>query len=227
MSTNKKLEKQKSTINHICKLVDMVDKSGEASKRYRKYLSAMSVDEFHQFMLTLKNGEDVLYVNMPNLQKHGISLENNLAVSEKLGVKFFQRLKIVDPTTGKRFLTPKKYALIHLPVRRQIQTIKTGISVPVDDKHVDTMTGSVTGVSRAAKLTLPENYVLYSKGLTESIKELMKVRGGDTDAQIVAYDKIHKTGNYSLAEIDQLGTRAISTITLNTLLKTIHIDNNI
>ena len=228
MATDKKkADKQKHIIDLICQKVDLVDKSKEASTRYRKYLSAMSTEEFHAFMLMLKNGEDVLYVNIPNLKDHGVSLDNNLKVAEKLGVQFYQRLKIIDPTTGKRFLTPRKYAVIHLPVRRQIQTIKSGISVPVDDKHIDTMTGQVTGVSRSAKLTLPENYVLYSIGLEKSIAELVKVRGGDTDAQLVAYDRIHKTGSFTLTEMLQLPSRAVSSVTFNNFLKTMHIDNNI
>lgn len=228
MATDKKkADKQKAIIDLICQKVDLVDVSLETSTRYRKYLTAMSPEEFHEYMLMLKNGDDVLYVHMPNLKSHGISLENNLKAAEKLGVSIYQRLSVVDPSTGKRFLTPKKYALIHLPVRRQIQTIKSGISVPTDDKHIDTMTGQVTGVSRSAKITLPENYVLHARGLDKSIIELVKVRGGDTDAQIHAYDKIHKTGTFTLAETMQLGTRAVSSITFNNMLKTMHIDNNI
>lgn len=228
MATGKKLaDKQKETIELICSLVDKVDVSKEASTRYRKYLSAMSPEAFQDFMMKLKKGEDVLYVNMPNLKKHGVSLDNNLKVAKSLGVEFYKRLRVKDPTTGKTYLTPRKYAVIDLPVRRQIQTIKSGISVPTDDRHIDAMTGQVTGISRAAKLTTPENFVLYSKGLEKSITELVKVRGGDTEAQIEAYNQIYETGSFSLKEIQALNTRAVSSITLNNLLKTMHIDNNI
>lgn len=227
MSDKKLAEKQKKIIEMICEKVDKVDVSKEASTRYRKYLSKMSPEEFKEFMTLLKEGKDVLYVNIPNLKKHGVSLENNLKVAPELGVDFFKRLKVVDPTTGKQYVTPRKYMVVHLPIRRQIQTIQSGISVPTDNTHIDAMTGQVTGVSRAAKLTTPENYVLYSKGLHKSITELMKVRGGDVTAQIEAYNKIHEQGTFSLNQMSQLGTRATASTTLNILFKTMHIDNNI
>lgn len=51
----------KSTIDLICGLCDKVDLGGEASNRYRTILSKMTPAEFEEFMLSLKNGEDVLY----------------------------------------------------------------------------------------------------------------------------------------------------------------------
>lgn len=224
--SNKK-ELMKSTIDLIVSHVNMVDRTGEAGNRYQALLSKMSYEEFNDFMLSLKNGDDILYVNIPNLSKKGVTFENNVKVAEKLGVQFFQRLRITDPNTGKKFITPKRYCVIDLPVRRQIQTIKTGISVADDDNHIDPTTGQVVGVSKSASLSSPEALILYSRGLNKSLEEMLKVRGGDTDAQRYAYTKLQQTGSVSLSEVEQLGTRATSTDTLSTYLKAMHIDNNL
>lgn len=220
-------KKMKSTIELICSLCDKVDTGGDASNRYRTILSKMTDDEFHEFMLSLKNQDDVLYVNIPNLKEKHVTFENNVKVAKELGVDFFKRLSIVDPKTGKRFLTPQKYAIMHLPIRRQIQTISSGISVATDDSKIDPTTGQVVGDSQAASISTPETFILYSKGLEKSIVELTKVRGGDNDAMRYAYRKLNETGSSSIAEVMELGTRATSTVTLNNMLTAMHIDNNI
>lgn len=220
-------KKMKSTIDLICGLCDKVDLGGEASNRYRTILSKMTPAEFEEFMLSLKNGEDVLYVNIPNLQKKNVTFENNIKVAKSLGVDFFKRLSIVDQHTGKRFLTPLKYAIFHLPLRRQIQTIGSGISVATDESKIDPTTGQVVGDSQAASVSTPETFILYSKGLQKSIVELTKVRGGDTEAMRYAYNNLNTTGSCSIEEVMQLNTRATSTVTLNNMLTAMHIDNNI
>lgn len=220
-------KKMKTTIDLICDLCDKVDLGGEASKRYRTILSKMTPEEFDGFMTSLKNGEDVLYVNIPNLQKKHVTFENNIKVAKSLGVDFFKRLSIVDPKTGKRFLTPLKYAIFHVPVRRQIQTISSGISVATDESKIDPTTGQVVGTSQAASISTPETFILYSKGLQKSIVELTKVRGGDTEAMRYAYNNLNNTGSCSIEEVMELGTRATSTVTLNNMLTAMHIDNNI
>lgn len=224
MSSN---PKKASTIDMICTYCDKVDKTKEASKRYRTALEAMSDNEFHEFMETLRDGSDVLYINVPNLKPKGISFENNLKVAKELNVKFFQRLIITDPKTKKEYLTPREYCILHLPIRRQIQTIESGLSVAEDDSRVDPTTGQVVGASQAASLSVPETFVLYSKGLINSNIEMTKIRGGDNDAMRAVYNNLIETGTANLEDGFSTGTRATSTETLATVLKAMHIDNNI
>lgn len=219
--------KRKSTTDMICKWMDKVDKTKEASTRYREVLTAMSDEEFHAFMESLRDGEDVLYVNIPNLKNKGVTFENNLTVGKQLGIEFFQHLTITDAKTGKEFLTPKKYIILHLPIRRQIQTIESGLSVADDESRIDPTTGQVVGSSQAASLSVPETFVLYSKGLLKSNIEMTKVRGGDTDALQAVYGALIETGQATLEDGFAPGTRATSTETLGTYLKAMHIDNNI
>ena len=150
-----------------------------------------------------------------------------MKVSKELGINFFKRLYITDPHTGKRYLTNKSYAIFDLPVRRQIQTIKSGLSVATDTSKVDPTTGQVVGDSQAASISTPETFILYSKQLNKSIVELTKIRGGDNDALRHTYRRLEETGEATIEEAMRLGTTATSTVTLNTMLKAMHIDNNI
>lgn len=226
---NAKLQEKRKAevIDFIVKHVNMIDKSGEAGERYQKYLTAMSLSDFHAYMTDLKEGNDILYVNVPNLKKRHVTLENNLKVAKEIGVEFFQRLKIVDPISGKTHLTPRKYLILHLPVRRQIQTIKSGLSYAVDNSKIDPSTGQVVGDSRSAALSTPEALILYSKGMNKAITELVKVRGGDVQAQRWAYRSMYETGSFTIQGAQELGTRAVSSETLSTYLKAMHVDNNI
>lgn len=219
--------KRKATIELICDWMDKIDTNKEASTRYREAFTAMSDDEFHEFMESLKNGEDVLYVNIPNLKRKGVSFERNLKIGEELGVKFFQHLIITDPKTGKEFKTPQKYAIFDIPVRRQIQTIESGLAVADDDSRVDPTTGQVVGSSQAASLSVPETFVLYSKGLMKSNVEMTKIRGGDNDAKQAVYTALIETGSATLEDGFATGTRATSTETMSAIFKAMHIDNNL
>lgn len=224
MALNKK---QKATIDKIVEYVDKIDKTKRTGQMYRETLSALTEEQFHDYMLSLKNGEDTLYIQLPNLMEKGVTFENNLKVAKELGIDFFKKLRIVDPKTGKRFLTNKKYCILHLPVRRQIQTIDSGISTATDDTKIDPTTGQVIMDSQAAMLSIPETFVLYSRGLNKSIVELTKIRGGDTEAMRDTYRKLEQTGSATVTEAMKLGTRAQSTVTLNNMFKAMHIDNNI
>lgn len=219
--------KRKSTIELICGWLDKIDKTKEASTRYREAFSKMSDERFHEFMLSLKNKEDVLYVNIPNLVTKGISFDNNLKVAKELGITFFHHLYITDPKTGKEFRTPEKYAIFDTPVRRQIQTIASGLAVADDDSRTDPTTGQVVGSSQAASLSINETYVLYSKRLNKSNVEMSKVRGGDREAMQAVYSQLIESGSATLEDAFATGTRATSTDTVGALFKAMHIDNNL
>lgn len=220
-------QKREEVSKLIYDVLKQIDPSGQEANRYKTLFSKMNDKQFEEYMISLRDKQDVIYVNIPSLKKRTITFENNVKVAKKLGIDFFKRLKIVDPTTGKYFLTPHKYAIFHLPVRRQIQTIKSGLSTATDNNTIDPTTGQVVGDSKAASLSTPETFILYSKGLKKSIVELTKVRGGDNDAMRHIYRKLEQTGSATLEEAFDLGTRATSTETLNTYFRTIHIDSNL
>ena len=144
-----------------------------------------------------------------------------------MGVDFFQRISQVDPETGKRYSGTRKYLVIHLPVRRQIQMISDKISVQEGSGKRDALSGQITQGTRGSSLSYPETLVLYSQGLDKSITELVKARGGDETASRMLNEEILSTGNASLSNIQKLPTRAKSSETLSTILTAMHIKNNL
>lgn len=194
---------------------------------YEKYFASLSDKQFHSLMEWLRDKIQVLPYYYQNLDKERIDLEKLYDLCESLGIKLHQRITKTDPVTGVRFTTPEKYAILKLPVRRQKQHLVHGKSVAPHSKHVDVLTGQVTGVSKTSAITLPELMVLESAGLESVITEFLKVRGGDNTALREARRQTLDTGSYTLKSVEELNSRPTSTETLSATLKAMHLDNQV
>lgn len=219
---------RKAAQDLILKWIKEIDPSGVNHDMYKNDIfPSMSDKAFDDWMQLIRDKKDYIFVNMPNLKGKKLTVANNLNVAKKMGVEFFQRISQIDNDTGKRYTGTRKYLVIHLPIRRQIQMIADKISVQEGSGKRDALSGQVTQGTRGSSISYPETLVLYSQGLDRSITELVKARGGDEMASRLLKDEIIATGNASLANIENLPTRAKSTDTLSTMLTAMHIKNNL
>lgn len=204
-----------------------VDPSKVNTKLMESFLKAMDDKAFEAYYKAIKEGNDFIPIVMENLNGIRITTQNNLRVAKAWGVEFFQRVWTTDPTTGTLYLTPKKYPVMHLPIRRQIQTLENKSSIPEDNKHIDEMTDQPTGVSKGSSMSFPESLVMYSQGYEKCILEFIKFRGGDLKLMTEMEKQIRDTGGVSMDSLSAMSkTRVRSTLTLSTLLKGAHLDNN-
>lgn len=210
----------------ILDAVKRLDPSGKNLENTRNMLASMSDAQFDLYMQRMEREEDFISMNYENLTTSAISVENNLKVAEDVGHEFFEQIYATDASTGRTFLTPKKYIVIDLPVRRQIQMLVKKISVPDDNIHLDELTDQPTGVSKGGSLSYPEMLLLFSKGLQSSIVEFLKFRGGDLKAMDAMEKSIRETGEANIEYLSQSNTKAKATQTMSTLLKGMHLDNN-
>lgn len=199
----------------------------ENARVFEEQLNRLSDAQFDAYIGKLESGEATVSLTAPNLSKHKLTIENNLRVAKLLGHDFFERLWLTDPVTNVLYLTPVKYMVVDLPLRRQQQLLVEKMSVPEDNNHIDELTGQPAGVSAAARVSFPELQVLYAQGLDASIEELIKFRGGDIKAFQAMNREIVNTGGASMASIKRVPTRVKSTETLSTILKAMHLDNTL
>lgn len=213
----------------IYKWVDKLIPGGGQSEKFKALFADMSDAQFHKYMEDLRDGREILTVQVPNLTKTKLSIENNFKVAKELGHEFFQRLWLTDPATGRTYLTPRHYLVIDLPFRRQQQMLVKKSSIPETNRHVDEMSGQPSGDSHSSSLTFPELQVLYARGCNKSIEELIKFRGGDTKAFLAMNRVAAETGGVSLDAVsNSLGpTRVKSTETLGVLLQAAHLSHNL
>jgi len=218
---------RKQIINELLTIFNIADKTGENGKRYKQMLTAMTDVEFGTFMIGLKDDtpDDRLWYSTQNMTQNIIDIDDMLSAAEYLGLEVFEHLWITDEITGERFKTPQKYIIVEIPVRRAQQYHDHKISVPSDDRKIDNLSGQVTGDSRSANITSPEMLALIQRNLPNTALELVKVRGGDTEAYDEFSRSCYETGTGSLEGLSP-HSRSRSSVTVQMYLLGMMLDSD-
>lgn len=203
------------------------DPSGINAKQYEDVFTKMSDSEFDVFMQKMISGENPLSGTVPNFSNVKAGVQNNIKLAASMGYEMYKRIWVEDPITGKRFLTPLKHLVYEVNVCRQTQTLDHKISVAKDNTHVDERTGQPTGDSRSAQCSGPELMMLKSRGLTSSITEMMKFRGGDNTSMRHLDTSIIRTGTGSMNAIPGARERMPKSVqTMSAILAGMMFENN-
>lgn len=173
-------DKKKKITDHIVKTISLLEPK-ENAKKWKDRLDKMTDEQFNFFMEALRDEKEVLTIDTPNMKVH-LQYENCKKAAEYLGIDFFHHLRIKDPITKVEYVTPQKYMVLELPIRRLQQTVYEKMSIPVDDKKIDGLTGQVTGDDRACSITYPEIQALKAQGFKDVLNELVVSRGGNINA---------------------------------------------
>lgn len=196
------------------------------SDRIRKELDGLSDEQFHQFMEDLRDGKDWITLVEPNGVSWGADVQRNLALAESFGVKFHERVWSPDSATGTPMLSNRPMLVLLLPDRRQQQHLTSKYSIASDSDTIDELTGQPTGDSKTSAISFPQALINQSRGLTSSNTEFYGVRGGNPKAFEAANRMIMESGQASMEDILQVGTRAKSTETLGNFFWAQHLENN-
>ena len=194
----------------------------ENHKLYKDRFKQMSNKEFDQFISDLDEGKVKLSVIAPNNSDIKLDPKKNMSIANELGYDFFQHIKMTN--NDMEYITPNKYMVLNIPVRRAAQLLTKKISIPSDDKSIDLTTGQVTGKSKASKITMPELQLLTSMGLKDSVVELMKVRGGDLGAKNAMTNLLLKQGSVSQKILNNYATGVVSTKTMKAYFRSMMIN---
>jgi hypothetical protein len=220
-----KTDKRKLVEEKILSIMKTIDPGLTNYNRYEEMFKNMSDEEFDIFMNDLKEGKIKLTLLTPNLKVY-IKQEDLLKAADDLGLELFERLRFKDKATGKYFLTPNKYLITKLPVRRTRQFLMHKLSIAENDKRIDALTGQVTSDDKASSISYPEAQLMYARGLNNCITEFMKVRGGDIHAFATFKQQLEETGSVQMNTLDQ-NTLPRSAVVLSAVLKSMYFDNNL
>jgi hypothetical protein len=202
---------------------------GSQNKRiYSDIFAVMPDDEFEKFIKGLESGERPLAIIAEELGPVTLDVARNLDLADKWGYKFFERIWM-DPQNGSPpYLSNDEYLVVDLPLKRQAQFLIKKISIPEDNRSIDTFTGQPTGKSKGSKISWPELQILAALGgFDETIAEFFKFRGGDLQGFNAMNNMIANTGGVSLNAIGSLGTKVKAVQSLSTLLTSMHLTNTI
>lgn len=189
---------RKAAMAVLEKELGMLDKTGNSVRFYKENLGKLDDAQFDDFVELCARREEFISLIIPNFQGDGLTFEHLLAVGDKLGHEFFEQVWLTDRVTGITYLTPEKYMIIVIPLRRQSQSLMTKMSVATDNSHIDTLSGQPTGDSKTSRLSFIEMQFLNNQGIDAAVEELMKVRGGNMLAMANFDQQVIETGSGSL-----------------------------
>lgn len=194
---------------------------------YKSLFASMNDVEFEQFILDLESGKKNLAIIAPNFGKQRLETGRNFEIARELGHEFFQRIWMPAKAGMPQYLTPIKYLVIDLPLRRQAQLLDKKLSVADDNNSIDNMTGQPTGKSKGSKISYPEVQVLAALNQEKALTEFLKYRGGDEKGYTAMNTMISRTGRVSMNAIKPYSGTVKSTQVLSTLLSGMHLKNNL
>lgn len=218
---------RKQITEFIVNSIDKILPDGNNKKRTQKFLDSMTNEEFVNYVRKLGNEEARLTLIAPNGAKVKLSTERNIQVAKELGIELYQRIWFSTPDGRGKYLSPHKYMILMLPVRRQCQILTKKISIPQDNKSMDTLTGQPAGKSKGSKISFPELQTLSAQNLIMSLQEMLHYRGGDNRGKQIMDTRIHDTGDVSIKAIENYRGDVESTMTLSAYLTAMHLRNNL
>lgn len=191
-----------------------------------EYLNNLSDKAFKDYVERLKMG-DIIPLQAENMTDQVVDTDKMMKVGKKLGVKFHQRITMIDNITGEVTLTPDEHRVLLLPVRRLVQHLTKKKSIAADSKHTDHLSGQATGESKGASVSAPELFILAAGNYENAAVELTSVMGGDAKAYRYMNKSINETGSFSLKAVEQLNSNTKASETLSVLLFSRHLENNL
>lgn len=217
--------KRKAVCQRIYEICDLADPSGFNSQYYHQLLDKMTDQQFAGWMQLIKEGKWQIHLVAPNMTKHILTNANLVKCADKMGLKLMHRLWMTDKATGEKYLTDNEYLVLRIPIRRQQQFLDEKRSIATSEKQVDSLTGQVTGDSKAASFTNPEIQVLMARGLTKTLEEFINVRGGNIGNYGEFKRSLEENGSVTLNQMDP-SSRTRSAVMAGVLLTAMCLDNN-
>lgn len=225
VATKPQSRMRKAAEERILKTMTTLDPSGTNTTRYQEQFNKWSDTQFESFMQGIKAKHIKLVLYVPNMTIN-LKMKDIFQAADDIGLELFEHIRLWDSVTKRYYLTPQKYPVLQLPVRRLKQTLMSKISVPENDAKIDTLSGQVVKPDKGSSISSVEMQTILSKGLTISATEFIKVRGGDLHSYADFKGQLQETGAASMNALDE-DSRARSSVIFGVYLRSAHIDNNV
>jgi len=219
MASRKDIEK------FILDSLKAIDKTGKNVELYKQTFAKMTSKEFDAWMLSIKNEEAYVNIVIPPLSdvEKAVTVENNIKVGKKLGVKLFQKITFDKDGISSNIKSLVGYGMF----RRTRQTKIKSIAVHKDSKSRNALTNESSGKSKGTRITLPEADILLGHSLKHTMKEFLNSRGGDLGANVSMVSEIAKKGSVSQKVTDGFRTGTGAKNVTSSVFRAMHIDINL
>jgi hypothetical protein len=203
------------------------DSSGRNYDNLKNIYSKMSDEQFLAMALAIRSGQAHTPMIYDHETDNHLDLKAVEAFGQKtLGIKYRQRIRYKDKRTGEYSWSNTPRWVLHVPVRRLIQSIENKISVSTS-KQVNAATNQPVGDNKSASISGPESLILSGQGFDAALNEFMVVRGGDLRAKHALEQSIRQSGGASLNTVMVYGEGAKAVATVSHQLTAMHWRNNL
>lgn len=210
---------RKAAEDIILNTISTISSHKENVAMYKAKFAKMSDGEFSAFMSDLASKKVRLAIVEPNYSKTP-DVPNEVVMKhiEKLGGNIMQRIWISGKDNLPDHLTSVEYPVFLTTVRRASQSLTKKISVPPHTRVRDLLTGQVTGESKGATVSGPENQLLAASDAVFVATEMNKYRGGDKRGEAALVALISKTGRASQEVLQHFSSEVQAKVALRTFL---------
>lgn len=196
--------KRKEVEKFILDGIARISAHPENVKMYKDKFASMNDKQFEQFVNDLRERKISLSIVEPNMtDRQDVPRQQVVDYARELGHEFMQHIYVEGREDFPTYKTPVKYPVYLVNARRASQSLTKKISVPPHTKVRDLLTGQVTGESKGASVSGPENQLLGAMGAMNSAVEMNKYRAGDARGEAAFTALLSKTGRASQQVLEQ------------------------
>ena len=197
-------DRRKKFMEHLIKVMDLLDPSGQNSKNYHAKFDTMTDAQFDAWAKDFFNDEKQnFYLEIVEYERD-LTIEQIEKAAAYMRVPLFERVAIPYLTHDKDnvVITPEPVPVGYTHQKRMPQTLlkKSAGSIKIDKRNP--LTGQVTGEDKNARNTDTETYSLIAVGAENCLREMMGPRADDMKAKTQMYNQIAKNGYVSLEDLD-------------------------
>jgi hypothetical protein len=193
--------------NRIYSIMNDLDSSGYNAGIYKSFFKTMTDKDFIEFMKKLSIDPDFnLFFEIDSLDKKATpNIELVRKVADKWGIKLVEYVVFPyknreNPESPSVSRTPIPVVVIQVRRLQQLLDKKNAASANTD--KINSLTGQVTGDSKAASLSDMQTMALATSGQFDTIKEFLGPRSDDQVAKMKMLESIEKYGTFDLNDLN-------------------------
>lgn len=210
-------EKRKKFMKMLLDTFNLLDPSGDNAKKYEKFFSSMSDDQFDKYIRKFfTDDSQQFYLEIVEYMRD-IKYENIEKAAKYLGVPLYETVYLphINHDLENVTVTPEKVPVGYIHEKRMMQTLEKKNSGSTSNTQRNPLTGQVTGDDKNGRNSDVETYSLLATGAEYALKEFLGPRADDEVARNEMATAIAKNGYVSMKDLTNDKANKTSLNTLN------------
>lgn len=210
-------EKRKKFMKMLLDTFNLLDPSGDNAKKYEKFFSSMSDDQFDKYICKFfADDSQQFYLEIVEYMRD-IKYENIEKAAKYLGVPLYETVYLphINHDLENVTVTPEKVPVGYIHEKRMMQTLEKKNSGSTSNTQRNPLTGQVTGDDKNGRNSDVETYSLLATGAEYALKEFLGPRADDEVARNEMATAIAKNGYVSMKDLTNDKANKTSLNTLN------------